>query len=116
MHHKAKTIADLIQEERWTEAHTTVAASSRADISELATGECGKGRAWPRGLVADAHLRGSVSLLPLGNEEVSLSGFDQHLDPRGPACRSIYRLGELAIHDLRSFQRQSSRKHSRHHP
>lgn len=65
-------------------------------VHRIATGECGEGRAWARGLVADSHYRASVSLAAIGNREASLSAFEQCLDQRGPGCRSIYRLDELS--------------------
>lgn len=65
-------------------------------VDRIATGECGEGRAWARGLVADSHYRASVSLAAIGNEKASLSAFEHCLDLRGPGCRSIYRLDELS--------------------
>jgi tetratricopeptide (TPR) repeat protein len=65
-------------------------------VHRIATGECGEGKGWARGLVADAHYRASISLAALGNREASFSAFDQCLDLRGPGCYSIYRLDELS--------------------
>lgn len=67
------------------------------DVTSLATEECGEGKAWARGLISDAHYRASLSLKAVGCEEASTSAFEQCLDLRGPGCRSIYRLEELAI-------------------
>lgn len=64
-------------------------------VSRIATGECGEGRGWARGLVADTHYRASISLAALGNKKASASAFEQCLDERGPGCYSIYRLDEL---------------------
>jgi hypothetical protein len=64
-------------------------------VDRIATGDCGEGRAWARGLVADSHYRASISLKAIGHEEASLSAFEQCIDLRGPGCRSIYRLDEL---------------------
>ena len=61
----------------------------------IASGECGEGKAWARGLVSDSHYRASLSLRAIGNMEASLSAFAQCLDLRGPGCRSIYRLAAL---------------------
>jgi len=69
-------------------------------VKRIATGECGEGRARARGLVSDSHYRASLSLKAIGNEQASLSAFDQCLDLRGPGCRSIYRLAELSTADV----------------
>lgn len=69
-------------------------------VNRIATGECGEGRAWARGLVSDSHYRASISLKAVGNEPASLSAFDQCLDLRGPGCRSIYRLTELRAENV----------------
>jgi tetratricopeptide (TPR) repeat protein len=65
-------------------------------VSRIATGDCGEGKAWARGLVSDSHYRASISLRAIGNDQASLSAFDHCLDLRGPGCRSIYRLNELS--------------------
>ena len=65
-------------------------------VRRIATGVCGEGKGWARGLVADAHYRASISLAAIGNREASLSAFDQCLDERGPGCYSIYRLDDLS--------------------
>ena len=80
---------------RHSEALDLYARIVTREIADLASGECGEGRAWARGLVADAHYRASLSLKALGNERASASAFEQCLDMRGPGCRSIYRLDEL---------------------
>jgi tetratricopeptide (TPR) repeat protein len=80
---------------RHSEALDLYARIVTRDISDLASGECGEGRGWARGLVADAHYRASLSLKALGKEKASSSAFEQCLDLRGPGCRSIYRLDEL---------------------
>jgi tetratricopeptide (TPR) repeat protein len=69
-------------------------------VNSIANGECGEGRAWARGLVSDSHYRASLSLKAIGNEQASLSAFEQCLDLRGPGCRSIYRLNELGSSDV----------------
>ena len=72
-------------------------------VNRLANGECGEGRAWARGLVSDSHYRASLSLKAVGNEQASLSAFEQCLDLRGPGCRSIYLLSELGTADAASI-------------
>jgi tetratricopeptide (TPR) repeat protein len=93
---------------RHSEALELYARIVTRDISDLASAECGEGRAWARGLVADAHYRASLSLRALGNEDASVSAFEQCLDQRGPGCRSIYRLDELGgrgVHERRPNKR-----------
>jgi tetratricopeptide (TPR) repeat protein len=70
---------------RHSEALDLYARIVTRDISELADGDCGEA---------------SLSLRAVGNEQASLSAFDQCLDLRGPGCRSIYRLKELGGADL----------------
>jgi tetratricopeptide (TPR) repeat protein len=96
---------------RHSEALDLYARIVTREISDLAAGECGEGRAWARGLVADAHYRASLSLKALGNEKASSSAFAQCLDLRGPGCRSIYRLDELGVARLPK-RRPKKRLHS----
>jgi hypothetical protein len=65
-------------------------------VEGLAHGDCGEGKAWARGLVADCHLRMSDSWMALGAHAKSVTALDRHLDLRGPGCRSIYKLEELS--------------------
>jgi tetratricopeptide (TPR) repeat protein len=81
---------------RHGEALDLYARIVRRGVHRVATGECGEGRGWARGLVADSHYRASISLNALGNKKASLSAFEQCLDQRGPGCYSIYRLDELS--------------------
>lgn len=81
---------------RHGEALDLYARIVRRGVHRLATGECGEGRGWARGLIADSHYRASISLNALGNKEASLSAFEQCLDQRGPGCYSIYRREELS--------------------
>jgi tetratricopeptide (TPR) repeat protein len=69
-------------------------------IHRIATGVCGEGRGWARGLVADSHYRASISLAALGRKDDSASAFELCLDLRGPGCYSIYRLAELSAPPL----------------
>jgi tetratricopeptide (TPR) repeat protein len=61
-------------------------------VEQIATDECGEGRAWARGLVADAHYRRARILWAAGHRRAALRAFDAHLAMRGPGCRSIYDL------------------------
>jgi tetratricopeptide (TPR) repeat protein len=58
-------------------------------VHRIATGDCGEGRAWARGLVADAHYRASISLAAIGNKLASLSAFEHCLDLRGPGPQLV---------------------------
>ena len=49
-------------------------------VNHIASGECGEGKAWARGIVSDSHYRASLSLKALGNAEASLSALEQCLD------------------------------------
>ena len=82
------------------------------DPAALANDECGEGKAWAKGLVADAHYRASLSLKALGHHDASQSAFEYCLDLRGPGCRSIYRLDELHIpnYSTRRISRMPQRK------
>lgn len=64
-------------------------------IDRIANGECGEGRAWARGLIADCHFRISLLYETLGNEDLSFKELDKHLSLRGPGCRSIYPLKQI---------------------
>lgn len=81
---------------RHSEALDLYARIVRRGVYRIATGECGEGRGWARGLIADSHYRASISLKALGNKEASFSAFELCLDQRGPGCYSIYKLDELS--------------------
>jgi tetratricopeptide (TPR) repeat protein len=76
----------------------------------IATGECGEGLAWARGLVADCWYRMAGCYASLGNRAKELKAFEVHLDLRGPGCHSIYRLGELHK-ELNQLRNQRVRLH-----
>ncbi|GAC1388275.1 MAG: hypothetical protein NVSMB31_02000 [Vulcanimicrobiaceae bacterium] len=59
-------------------------------IDDIANGACGEGRAWARGLVADAHYRESICYAELKDRKRALASIRKHLKFRGPGCRSIY--------------------------
>jgi tetratricopeptide (TPR) repeat protein len=75
---------------RHAEAVSIYARLVRRDVDRLARGPCGEGRAKARGLIADCYFRASISLRALGRESASQRAFEEHLDMRGPGCRSIY--------------------------
>ena len=64
-------------------------------VEEIAEGPCGEGRAWARGLVADAYYRMSQCYEAEGRTRAAENALVQHLDMRGPGCRSIYPLEEV---------------------
>jgi tetratricopeptide (TPR) repeat protein len=67
----------------------------RRGIGPLATGECGEGMAWARGLVADCWYRIARCHLSAGRRRLSFDAYTQHLRLRGPGCRSIYPIGAV---------------------
>jgi tetratricopeptide (TPR) repeat protein len=62
----------------------------RKGINRIATEECGEGIARARGLIADCYFRLSISLFEIGKKKEGLKAFENHLELRGPGCRSIY--------------------------
>ena len=78
-----------------TEAIDTYDRIIRQGLRRLVHGACGEGKAWARGLIADSFYRVSVSFKALGARSMSLEAFAQHLEIRGPGCRSIYPLRTL---------------------
>lgn len=99
--------------DRHNEALDLYARIVTRGVNSIANGECGEGRAWARGLVSDSHYRASLSLTAIGNEQASLSAFEQCLDLRGPGCRSIYRLNELGSSDVPTTQQPALQPSSR---
>jgi tetratricopeptide (TPR) repeat protein len=59
-------------------------------IESIAYGDCGEGRAWARGLVADCLYRQASSKWELGRRKAAMEAYRTHLRMRGPGCRSIY--------------------------
>ena len=64
----------------------------KQSVEEIAYGECGEGKAWARGVIADSFYRLSLSYQDLGKIKLANDAFVKHLDIRGPGCRSIYPL------------------------
>ena len=67
----------------------------RRGVDSIAHGECGEGVAKARGLVADCCYRQSLSYSALGQRRRALAALAEHLEMRGPGCRSIYPLTEV---------------------
>jgi tetratricopeptide (TPR) repeat protein len=65
-------------------------------VEELAYGDCGEGRRWARGLVADCLYRQAHSYKKLKEREAAINSYRKHLRMRGPGCKSIY-----AVHIVR---------------
>jgi tetratricopeptide (TPR) repeat protein len=59
-------------------------------IESIAYGDCGEGRAWARGLVADCLYRKARSNRELGQRKAAIEDYRMHLRMRGPGCKSIY--------------------------
>ena len=59
-------------------------------VEQIAHGDCGEGRGWARGLVADCLYRQAQSYTKLGEQKAAMVAYRKHLRMRGPGCRSIY--------------------------
>jgi hypothetical protein len=64
----------------------------RRGIDKIAYDECGEGKAWARGLIADCHYRIALCQRDLGRIKSAIKELDIHLGLRGLGCRSIYSL------------------------
>ena len=72
-------------------------------IEKIACGDCGEGRRWACGLIADCRYRRAQSFKTLKRPKEAVSSYRKHLKMRGPGCMSIYpirivrkKLSELA--------------------
>jgi tetratricopeptide (TPR) repeat protein len=65
-------------------------------IQAIAFGNCGEGLARARGLIADCHYRISHCYASLQKPRLAIQALEHHLDLRGPGCRSIYLLKNIA--------------------
>ena len=59
-------------------------------VEVVAVGDCGEGRAWARGLIADCWYRTARCESKRGQRVRAAQSYEQHLKMRGPGCRSIY--------------------------
>jgi tetratricopeptide (TPR) repeat protein len=59
-------------------------------VRDIATGNCGEGRAWARGLIADVHYQSALCYRKLGQTKKARSSIRKHLLARGPGSKSIY--------------------------
>jgi tetratricopeptide (TPR) repeat protein len=59
-------------------------------VERIAYGDCGEGRRWARGLIADCHYRVATSYRKLKKRSAAIDSYQKHLKMRGPGCSSIY--------------------------
>jgi tetratricopeptide (TPR) repeat protein len=59
-------------------------------VEEIAHGDCGEGRGWARGLIADCLYRQGQSYKKLNQRKAAIDSYRRHLNMRGPGCKSIY--------------------------
>ena len=59
-------------------------------VEQIAYGDCGEGRGWARGLIADCLYRQAQCHAELKEQKAAIDAFRKHLRMRGPGCRSIY--------------------------
>jgi tetratricopeptide (TPR) repeat protein len=59
-------------------------------VEKIGYGECGEGRAWARGLIADSLYRQAHSYKELKEQKAAIDSYRKHLRMRGPGCKSIY--------------------------
>jgi hypothetical protein len=59
-------------------------------IEEIACEDCGEGRGWARGLIADCLYRQAQSYKKLKEQELAIDCYRKHLRMRRSGCRSIY--------------------------
>lgn len=59
-------------------------------VEQVAHDDCGEGRSWARGLIADCLYRQAQSYTELKEQKAAIDSYRKHLKMRGPACRSIY--------------------------
>ncbi len=66
-------------------------------VEQIGREECGEGRAWARGLVADCLYRLANSYKELKERKAAIDSYRKHLRMRGPGCRSIYSVARVKI-------------------
>jgi tetratricopeptide (TPR) repeat protein len=59
-------------------------------VNQIAHGDCGEGRGWARGLMADCLYRQAQSYTKLKEPKAAIEAYRKHLRMRGSGCRSIY--------------------------
>jgi tetratricopeptide (TPR) repeat protein len=64
-------------------------------IERIATADCGEGKAWAKGLVADCHYRTGECYRERGDMKRAANAYRRHLALRGPGCRSIYPIADI---------------------
>ena len=78
-------------------------------VDRIATGDCGEGKAWARGIVADCYYRAAQCYRKLDNRKRAARAYRRHLALRGPGCRSIYGIGDVRRELLSLERRDTSR-------
>lgn len=99
---------------RTEEAISVYGRIINSGINRIAFGECGEGKAWARGLIADCHYRLSCCYSDLDDLKKAVKELKMHLSLRGPGCRSIYNIQnirkELQIFEKKMVGNQPSSK------
>jgi tetratricopeptide (TPR) repeat protein len=81
--------------DRHEEAISAFKQITTRGVDRIATGECGEGKAWARGVVADCHYCTAECYRKRGDTKRAARAYRRHLALRGPGCRSIYRIGDV---------------------
>ena len=85
--------------ERYQEAISVYRRLLRRGVTSVAFGDCGEGIAWARGLLADCWYRLARCQKMKGQRVQAVLSYQNHLQARGPGCRSIYPLRDVR-HEL----------------
>lgn len=84
---------------RYEEAISVYQRLLRRGVTAVAFGDCGEGIAWARGLLADCWYRLAQCQKKTGQRDQAVLSYKNHLQARGPGCRSIYPLQDVR-HEL----------------
>ncbi|MHC4945277.1 MAG: tetratricopeptide repeat protein [Planctomycetota bacterium] len=77
------------------EAIATYRKIVKLGVERIAHGDCGQGKGWARGLIADCHLRMAYCYKDLRQLKMAVKVLKRHLKLRGPGCRSIYNIEDV---------------------
>ena len=77
---------------QWGEAVALYRKIIRRGVERIAHGDCGQGKAWARGLVADCHFRMAICYNDMRRKKLAIKAMKDHLGLRGPGCRSNYEI------------------------
>ena len=81
--------------DRYEEAIDIYKQITSLGVDRIATGDCGEGKAWARGIVADSHYRTAKCHRERGDTKSAANAYRRHLALRGPGCRSIYQVSDV---------------------